>query len=749
MAIDFFHKNDLTMKWIINILTLFSTTLVLAQTADLQGYVVNEEDEFLIGATVSWEGTTTGVLTDMNGAFVIPRQAGVGTLMIQYVGYEPFQLDITPADQDLYITLSGVATLQTIEVTEEEKGNYISTLGTRYVETISSNELKKAACCNLAESFETNASVDVGMTNAITGGSEVQLLGLRGIYTQLMVENRPTLNGLAQPFALDYIPGTWVESIQISKGASSVANGAQSITGQINTELVKPQTDRPFFINLFGNSLGRIEANMHLNKVWKPSLSTGLLLHASGQQQEWDGNDDQFLDIPKRSQLNGMYRMFYQIGQVGGQFNVHAIQHRQEGGQLSSVTNPWRIKQDNDRLEVFGKNGIVFQGDRYQSLGFIYNGYTHSYRGRYGLRDHTGDQRGAYLNLLYNLEGKSPSNTYSAGISHQTDDIQENLYGTSFDRKDQVTGVFAQYSYGSDQSIEKTSFSLKNRAGIILGVRADYHQRFGWFVTPRLNARLNLDAQTVIRISAGRGWRNPNFPPDWQSMLFNNWKLQINEQLRPEDAWVVGANLTKSIVVGTRVWSLVLDAFHTRFTNQVVMDMESQHTVIQLYNLDGKSYSNSLLAMLNMEVVRGLEVKIAWKYNDVKTTYQGNLEALPMVPLHRLLTTVDYITPNKVWRFNITGQGIGSMRLPSHNGFPPDVIINSPQNSPEYALFNAQVSWTRGNLDIYLGGENLGNKTQPYPIVEWQNPNSEHFDASRVYAPVIGTRVYLGIRYSI
>ncbi|MCF8236943.1 MAG: TonB-dependent receptor [Saprospiraceae bacterium] len=737
------------MKWIFSFFTLLITTLALAQTDDLRGFVANEEDEFLIGATVSWQRTTAGVTTDLNGAFAIPRREDVTTLVIQYVGYEPFTLEVDPEDQDLYITLSGVATLGTIEVTEEEKGNYISTLGTRYVETISSNELKKAACCNLAESFETNASVDVGMTNAVTGGSEVQMLGLRGIYTQLLVENRPAMNGLAQPFALDYIPGTWVESVQISKGASSVANGPQSITGQINTELVKPETDRPFFINLFGNSLGRLEANMHLNRVWKPSLSTGLLLHASGQQQEIDKNGDRFLDLPKRQQWNGMYRMFYQLGKTEGQFNIQGIRHRQEGGQLSTVDDPWRLKQDNDRVEVFGKNGHVFEGPRYQSIGFIYNAYAHTYRGQYGSRIHHGDQRGAYLNLLYNMEGATPDHNFSAGISHQTDDIREDLFGVSFDRKDQVSGVFTQYSYGSVQDIQKSTFSLKNRAGIILGVRADYHQRFGWFVTPRLNARLNLDAQTVIRVSAGRGWRNPNFPPDWQSMLFNNWTLQVNEKLLPEDAWVFGTNLTKSILVGSRIWSLVFDAFHTRFTNQVVMDMESQHTVIQLYNLDGRSYSNSLLAMVNMELARGLELKVAWKYNEVKTTYQGKLESLPMVPLHRLLATLDYVTPDKVWRFNLTGQGVGSMRLPSQHGFPPDVIAQSPQHSPAYVLVNSQVSWTHGDLDIYLGGENLTNKTQPYPIVDWQQPDSEHFDASRVYAPVIGTRVYMGIRYSL
>ncbi|HRW76283.1 MAG TPA: TonB-dependent receptor, partial [Saprospiraceae bacterium] len=742
-------KTDQDMKWYFSLLFLLLATAGMAQLPDLHGVVANEDDEVLAGATIWWQGTTNAVNTGEDGSFQISRPDTTAIIMIQYVGYEAASLEILPEDQDVYITLTGVAILQEVEVTGDEKGNYISTLGTRYVETISSNELKKAACCNLAESFETNASVDIGMTNAVTGASEVQMLGLRGIYTQLLVENRTAFNGLAQPFALEYIPGTWVESIQISKGASSVANGPQCITGQINTELVKPTTDRPFFINLFGNTLGRMEGNLHLNKVWKPTLSTGLLVHASGQQQEWDRNEDRFLDMPRKKQINTMYRMFYSMGNLEGQFNLHGIMHRQEGGQLSSLENPWRITQNNDRLEGFGKNGIVFNTERYQSLGLIYNAYVHQYDGQYGVRDHTGLQRGAYLNLLYNVEGKTPEHSFAAGASHQVDDIQEDLFGVSFDRKDQISGVFTQYSYGKDMPDCEAPFSLSNNGGIIVGVRADYHQRFGWFITPRVNARLNLDAQTVIRVSAGRGWRSPNFPPDWQSMLFNNWKLQVSERLLPEDAWVFGANLTKSFLMGTRIWSVVLDAFHTRFTNQVVMDMESTHTVIQLYNLDGRSYSNSLLALVNMEFMDGLSGKVAWKYNEVKTTYQGQVASLPMVPLHRVLVSADYATPNEQWRFNLTAQGIGSMRLPTHDGFPPELVVNSPQNSPEYMLLSGQVNWVRGNLDIYLGGENLGNVTQPFPIIDWQNPGSEHFDASRVYAPVIGTRVYMGIRYSL
>lgn len=737
------------MKYLSWFLLLCLPLAGLAQPPELRGYVANEQDELLPGATVAWEGTTNGVVTGPDGDFSITRPDTTAVLIIQYVGYDPYRLSIRPDEQDIYITLSGVQTLQEVQVTSDEKGVTISTLDTRYVENVSRNELRKAACCNLAESFETNASVDVGMTNAITGASEVQMLGLRGIYTQLLVENRTALNGLAQPFALDYIPGTWVESIQISKGASSVANGHQSITGQINTELVKPGTDDPVFANAYINSLGRLEGNLHLNRVWKPSLSTGMYLHASGLQKEWDGNEDGFLDTPRKAQFNGMYRMFYSLGRLEGQFNVQGIRHRQEGGQLSSIDHPWRLRQDNDRVEVWGKNGVILHDEHESSIGFIYNAYRHVYQGRYGDRDHHGDQNGLYLNLLFNTRAHDPAHKFSGGISHQLDDIREDLFGTSFDRRDEITGAFAQYTYGNPDMSQASGFSFGRNAGLILGVRADHHRRYGWFITPRINLRLNLDMTTVIRLSAGRGWRTPNFPPDWQSMLFNNWTVQTSGSLKPEDAWVYGINLTKSVVVGSRVWSFVFDAFHTRFVNQVIMDMESSHTVIQLYNLDGRSFSNSLLAMVNLELAPGLSCRLAWKYNEVKTTYQGVLKPIPMVPLHRLLATVDYITPDKSWAFNLTGQGVGSMRLPSHNGFPPDVIANSPEESPAYLLLNGQVTWSRKRLAVYLGGENLGNFTQRYPIVDWTDPASEHFDATRVFGPVIGARAYLGVRFAL
>jgi outer membrane receptor protein involved in Fe transport len=727
---------------------LLLSTLLPAQAPPLEGYVANENDELLTGALVYWEGTTQAVTTDIDGYFAIPRPDTTATLLIKYVGYNPSTIIVKPEDQDLYLTLSGITTLQDVEVVGEQRGNFVSILNTGYVEQITSRELKKAACCNLAESFETNASVDVGHSNAITGASEVQMLGLRGIYSQLLIENRPTYNGLAQPLSLELIPGTWIESIQISKGASSVVNGPQSITGQINTEIVKPFSDEPVFVNLFANHLGRVEGNFHLNKVWSEQLSTGFLFHASGMNQELDYNGDGFRDLPLKNQVNGMYRMFYNTKNLEGQLNVHAIRHRSEGGQMSRFDNPWLIQQDNDRLEISGKNGVVFKQAPFRSLGVIYNAYHHEYKGKYGRRDHTGRQQGAYVNLIYNHELANPYHNFSTGLSSNYDEIKETLFETNFDRRDVVQGAFLQYGYGKEMDPTHHTFSWQDNIGLIAGVRADYHHRYGTYITPRINVRINPTNRSVIRLSAGRGWRNPNFPPDWQGMMFGNRTLNVLEDLRPEDAWVYGVNYGRNLTIKDRPVNLVFDYFHTRFTNQIVMDMESSHTQILLYNLKGKAQSHSVLMMAIVEWTKGLESKVAWKYNDVRTTFLDGVETIPMIPAHRLLATVDYTTPNQAWRFNVTFQGVGSMRLPSHKGIPEDLLVGFSETSPAFLLVNSQVSWTRKKLDIYLGGENLGNLTQAMPILDAGNPDSPHFDANRIYAPILGTRIYAGLRYS-
>ncbi len=325
------------------------TPHLFSQNSRLYGIVTNEKEELLIGATVQWKGTTTGTVTDTLGRFWLPRQEKPAMLVVHYVGYQPAEVSILPQEDSVWVEVSGVIALQGVTVSATGFDNAVSTIDPRNVESINSQELRKAPCCNLSESFTTNGSVDLSYADAVTGVKEIQMLGLRGVYSQFMVENRPTMGGIATPFAFEYIPGTWLSSIQLAKGASTVKNGAAGITGQVNAELVKPATDKPLFINAFSSTEGRGELNVHLNNKGRHGISNGLLLHGSFVENRWDMNDDNFYDSPNRRQLNGLYRLFYEGPTTCGQFNIQALTDRREGGQRQanglpsiSKTTAWK-----------------------------------------------------------------------------------------------------------------------------------------------------------------------------------------------------------------------------------------------------------------------------------------------------------------------------------------------------------------------------------------------------------------------
>ena len=164
-------------------------------------------------------------------------------------------------------------------------------------EIIGQGQLIRAACCNLGESFTANPSVNVSYSDAATGAKQIKLLGLSGTYVQMLTENVPNLRGAALPYSLGYVPGPWMQSIQVSKGASSVKNGYESTTGQINIEFLKPQGIDGVRANVYQDSELKTEVNLdgsvHLNE----RLSTATLLHFENRQMDHDGNGDGFMDI--------------------------------------------------------------------------------------------------------------------------------------------------------------------------------------------------------------------------------------------------------------------------------------------------------------------------------------------------------------------------------------------------------------------------------------------------------------------
>lgn len=724
------------------------TSWLSAQSTSLTGVVLDEQQDPLPGATVYWQDGD-GTVTDTDGTFRLDwPETGSPTLVVSFVGFRQRELQPERDGAPLKIILAEGAALSEVEVTARDRGNFTSVIESRNVESITSKELRKAPCCSLAESFETNPTVSATYADPLTGTREIQLLGLRGTYTQLTLEKRPAFTGLATPYALDYVPGTWLEGIQIGKGAGSLESGSQGLSGQINTELVKPMLDHPLFINLFASSGERGEANIHLNRQFNDQWSSGLLLHGSFMAQDHDFNHDYFQDMPERQTGIGMYRLFYQGESLNAQFNALGVRDRRQAGQVHEHgTGLYRINQNNDRAELFGKVGYFGFAKPYQSMGLVWNAAYHRLSNTYGLSDHRGDQRSAYLNWLYASIIGTTDHQFTVGTTYRLDEIDEQLSDRIFDRTDRTLSAFGEYTY---QYEDLTGRAFVHDFTLIAGLRLDHHNRGGFIFVPRLNAKLSLSDKNALRLSAGRAWRSPNVLVENLAWLPSSREVIAEGPLDLEDGWNMGFNFTQQFLLAGREGDFVVDAYRTVFNNQIVVDAERDAEGLYFYNLPGRSFSNSLLFSASWEVLPKLDVKLAWKGNRTRLTYardeEGWLREPPLLPRQRALATLSYEA--RRWRFNTHYQWVGPQRLIDQDIIPESVPVALPRRAPSYGLLNAQFTYKfMDNFEVYAGGENLTGVRQRNIIIGADDPFGEYFDATQVYQPLNGAMFYLGLRF--
>lgn len=720
-----------------------------AQDQVVTGTVTNEEGTFLFGATITWDETSIGTIVNEDGSFSLPRPDSIGLLRIDYVGYESAYVEVLPEETDLTIQIEGITDLMTVEVAAERRDNYVSTLATLNIETIGKGEFRKAPCCNLAESFSTNAAIDVAFTDAVTGAREIRMLGLRGTYTQLLIEKRPLMTGLGSASVLDYIPGTWLESIQISKGTGTVQNGYNSITGQINTELVKPWLDKKFFINAYGSTFGRGELNVHFNNKFSNKWSTGLLLHTSTRNNNIDQNDDTFFDTTQKTLYDGLWRTFYRGDVVRFQFNVHALRDRHIAGQIPSQVGelPFIIEQDHDRVDLFGKFGYLGFKNPNVTVGLIADVKWHRLDSSYGIRTYQGTQQSAYFNGLLSHGFNGLGHKLDFGISYALDDFDEWLDDQFIGRKESVSGIFTEYTYAPTSTPEAQGFL--DKFGFVIGVRLDHNNLFGWLFTPRANLKYNFSDDQVIRFSAGRGFRTANIIAENTQVLATGREIVIADDIDIESAWNFGLNYTQNFDLGGRRGSFAFDAYHTYFTNQVILDMNSDFTKVQFYNVKGDSRATSLLGVFSYELVKGLEAKVGYKYNNVQISFlEEESRQRPLVARHRGLFTLDYKTPNEKWEFNFSSQLVGRQFFIDLSQNPFQTEAQKRGFADPYALANVQVTHNFANgLEIYAGVENLTGFRQDTPILGASEPFGPFFDATHAFAPITGQMGYLGVRW--
>ncbi|MCU4176486.1 TonB-dependent receptor [Carboxylicivirga sp. N1Y90] len=710
------------------------------QAQEVSGVVVGFDDNMpLVGVNVYWQGTSEGTITDADGKYQIKRSNQSSFLVFSYVGYEDEVHEVSSIGK-INVSLKSGANIDEVTVEHRVRSSSVSKLNPIFTVNISDKELSKFACCNLSESFETNASVDVSFADAVSGIKQIKMLGLSGRYSQLMMENIPIIRGGEVAFGLNYIPGTWMESIQVSKGTSAVKNGYESMTGQINVQYKNPAGKEKMHFNLYGNQDGKVEANAGVDFKVTDKWSSNVLLHGSSNIRELDMNKDGFLDKPLSSTIIGMNRWNYLSDKMTAKLGLSVLSESREGGQLLYDHNQSQKEQDAygigidvKRLNAFSKLGFVFDRPA-TSLGWITSANLFQRSSFYGNNDLDVDQLNLYTNLIYQSYVNNTQHTYNAGLSLVFDDNQEELNNINTGFKEFVAGGFIEYNY-----IPSERFS------VLLGLRNDYSSLHGNFITPRFHTKYSISEKLILRASAGKGYRTPSIVSENTQFLASSKQFIIHDKVVQEEAWNYGLSLSKDLTINKREATFSVEFFRTDFQNQLIVDLDQNQQEVHFYNLDGKSYANSIQIEAFYELFKRFELTAGYRYNEVKATYNGQLNRAPFVSRYKAMLSGQYRTNMDKWQFDMTMQMHGDQRLPSASYNGEDL----PTISDEYINLIAQVTKNYRNWSFYVGAENLTAYTQDNAIVDPENPFGSSFDASRIWGPIYGRMFYFGIKYKL
>ncbi|MDW5290171.1 TonB-dependent receptor [Formosa sp. PL04] len=735
---------------------LFSSHIYsqLQITGTVLEFNTSRKEKILPQVNVIWLNSTIGTATNEKGEFSLPFSNEYKKIVISYVGYRTDTITVNRPNLGK-IWLHPDIELEEVILRKKIKPIQKSLFNVQNVVTVDSREMLKAACCNLSESFETNPAVDVNISDAVTGAKQIQMLGLNSPYLLFTQENMPSVRGASQVYGLSFIPGSWIESIQITKGSGSVLNGFESISGQINSELVKPLTDQKFFLNMYANNYGRYELNTRYNKIISDKLATGIYFHTNLRNEKIDRNHDNFLDTPLGNQLNFMNRWQFMDPDNGwvSFFNVQFLLDEKQTGEKNFnpatdkfTNNAWGSEVKSKRLDLSAKLGYVFPDLPYQSFGYQTSYTHHDQNSYYGYNIYDIEQTSYYSNAIFNSIIGSTQHKFKTGISFTSDYFKEKVNNQNLERQENSFGAFFEYTY---DNLEKLSF--------VAGLRVDTDNWLGTFITPRLHLRYSLWDKASLRLSAGRGERMANIFAENQQLFASSRVINIMDStdysynVNREIAWNFGIGFIQKLYLWNRAMDISLDYYITNFKEQVVTDWEDPQEV-SFYPLDGKSISKSLQVDLNYEIIQNLDIRLTYKNYNVKTDYQSGILQKPLQPLHRFFTNISYETLKKYrgsqWRMDFTLHWTGEQRLPNTSTNPLEFQLVPYSNS--YSIIN--FNFTRvlnEKLDIYLGGENIGNVVQKSPIIDAEDPFGPYFDSIILYAPVLGETYYLGFRYKL
>lgn len=725
------------------------------------GEVKDQQQVVLPDAVVVWTGTSIGATTSETGEFVLPLPSDTTHLPLRLaVIYGDAQDTFLIDDLHVYWSLEMTASvgLKEVVIKDAVSGAYISVLQPVKTEIINRAELRKAACCDLAGCFETQSTVQPTTTNILTNAKELRILGLSGVYNQVLLDGLPTVIGLTYTYGTGSIPGSMLENIWVVKGANSVAQGFEGMVGQITVYPREGGIAEPVTADVLLNSFGEQHYNA-ATAVKKNKWSNYLALHYSHPGGKWDRDNDQLLDLPLLTRYGiynkWRYRKENEKGwssfvaarwvkeeRIGGQTFFHPDA---DAGTSSAYGQILRYQQP----ELLTKTGYRF--DPNHKITLLASVSAQQQDSWFGLTSYRAQQQYAYANLQYEWYwGPKKLHELKAGSSYRRLHLNEDIafapadtlgrtYDGNYRTNDAIPGFFAENTLHLDG----------DRWVLITGLRADHHQRYGWLAVPRALLRFTPSADMDWRLSAGRGWRNVYLFPENTALLAGNRDIQFTEALDPERSWNVGINMIRRRTIRQIQCTATADVYRTWFQNQFFPDYDTSPTLALISNFRETSVSNGIQVELSAQWTKRVELKTAWNYLDVFRRYDGQKKVLPFNPRHRVLGVLTLRSANLRWQLDLNMHWYGEQRLPDTRLNPEP--LRRPDYAPAYTIASSQLKYTfpKEQVELFIGCENIMDFRQLRPVPGWEQPFARGFDPAFAWGPVRGREWYVGCHYQL
>jgi outer membrane receptor for ferrienterochelin and colicins len=735
------------------LLLLFLLPLALG-AQNIKGKVFGKTpagNEILPGATLTLLGGKNSSTSNEFGVFEFKEGVDLqGKLVVSFLGFKTDTVEIAERTYFSVYLEPDPKNLETATVVAKNGGSFISALQGMKVEVITQKELTKAACCDLAGCFETQGTIQAQTTNLVLNSKELRILGLSGVYNQVLVDGMPLVIGSSFTYGISGIPGTLVDQIYVAKGANSVLQGFESISGQVNVIIkeAKPEQEK-ILLNAYLNSFGEKHLNANfsstLGKNWR-SLSS---FHMVQPAEKWDRDRDDFLDLPLLTRY-----AFYQKFSLGDEVSLgwsskiglRYLDEKRIGGQEQFKA---QSMQGSDLIygqvahfqqpEFYTKTGFRFTPQ--SKISFIGSAFQHQQNSWFGITRYEAKNLSAYANLQYErLWAKKHDLKF--GLSYRHFNLNENIrfannnlqrtFAGEYLRQERTPGAFVENVFNFDKTT------------LIAGLRADHHRDFGWQYVPRLTLRYNAGDATIIRANVGRGMRSVNLFAENAQLLISSRDIRFAEKLDLEKAWNTGINLTHTAKMGIMLATLSLDLYHTRFQNQIFPDYDRDPTLAIIQNFRGISVSNGFQLDAKMVFGEVFEAKFAYNFLDVYRRTNEQKVQLPFNATHRLMGAFSYEPKNKKWHADVNLHWMGPQRLPDTRSLPAD--LRQPDFSPDFSVFNLQFTKVWKKMELYGGCENLFDFRQLRPILGWQDPFGPNFDTAFAWGPTRGREWYVGVR---